>query len=697
MSDKSRKRILILGGGFAGVKCARTLTKHLPPGEYEIVLFNRENHMVFHPLLAEVASAAVQPKDVAAPLRQLLRGVKCRTEDVLSIDITENKVEYEGYDGKRRSMDYEHVVISCGTTSNLALVPGMDDHAFALKTVGDALALQAHIMEMLEKAEVCEDELMKRYYLSFIVVGGGFSGAEVAGEINDLVRKSRKFFSTITEKDITVTVVHSGDHILPEMSLSLRTFAERKMKEAGVSMQLNAVAAAATSEGVILKNGTILSAATIVCTIGTTTLPVINRIDLPKERGRLKTEADMSLPGFPNAWAIGDCAAVVNAMDGKLSPPVAQFAERQGTQVALNVIRRLKGEPTQPFSYKMMGAMCSIGGRNAIAEMMGLRVSGLPAWFVWRGVYLFKLPSFSQQMKVGMEWMFDLIFPRTLAHMKADRSRRVGRAYHPTGDYIFHEGDPATEFYVIQQGQVEVVKGNIAHDGEEILAILGPGDFFGEGALLDSGARSASIRARSNVEVTVLGRNVFTQISSCLAPLRDAVAQAMKRRTNIWKSLPEAKEILETIPLSCLIEPMNHPPLKPTDPVETAIELINIHRLDFICVVNDQDLLVGIVSRSDLFRAIELAVQDRSLRVCVRDIMVPEPIFISEGESTGLALACMREHGLKKLPVVESRDYPILKGAVRVENILDNLVKLWLAGELLVATQPVAEATRSKS
>src|SRR5215471_3821248 len=315
-------RIVIIGGGFAGVKCARTLRKLLRPNECDIVVFNRENHMVFHPLLAEVAGAAVSPKDVAAPLRQLLKNVYCRTEDVLSLDLDNSLVEYESHDGTRRQMEYDHVVIVCGNSVNLGLIPGMDDNAFGLKTIGDALAVQAHVMEQMEKAEVCDDVEQKRRYLSFIIVGGGFSGVEVAGEINNLVRTSRKFFRNIALEDIRVTVVHSRDQILPEVSPSLREFAQKKMVQAGVHLELGATAAYATQHGVALKGGKFLEGETIVCTIGSSTLPFIQRLAITKNRDRLVTNLDMSLPRYHNAWAIGDCAAVVNAYDGNVSPTV---------------------------------------------------------------------------------------------------------------------------------------------------------------------------------------------------------------------------------------------------------------------------------------------------------------------------------------------------------------------------------------
>ncbi len=224
------RTFIILGGGFAGVKCARTLSKLLPSQPHNIVVFNRENHMVFHPLLAEVASAAVQPKDVGAPLRQLLTDAECRTEEVLNINLDKQSIDYEAHNGERKQMPYDQLVIACGSESNMGIIPGMDEHAFGLKTIGDALALQTHIMEQLERAEVCEDIAQKRRYLSFIVVGGGFSGVEVAGEINELVRRSRKFFKHIAADDIKVTIVHSRDRLLPEVSRSLGEFAKQKMQ-----------------------------------------------------------------------------------------------------------------------------------------------------------------------------------------------------------------------------------------------------------------------------------------------------------------------------------------------------------------------------------------------------------------------------------------------------------------------------------
>lgn len=690
-------RILIIGGGFAGVKCAKTLRKYLRPNECEIVVFNRENHMVFHPLLAEVAGAAVDPKNVAAPLRQLLQHVYCRTEDVLSLDLDNSLIEYESHDGTRRQMEYNHVVISCGNSVNLGLIPGMDDNAFGLKTIGDALAVQAHVMEQMEKAEVCDDLEQKRRYLSFIIVGGGFSGVEVAGEINNLVRTSRKFFRNISLEDITVTIVHSRDQILPEVSPSLREFAQKKMEQAGVRLELGATAAYATQHGVALKSGKFLDGKTIVCTIGSTTLPFIQRLSVTKNRDRLVTNLDMSLPRYHNAWAIGDCAAVTNAYDGNICPTVGQFAERQGAQVASNIVARMRGKPTAPFSYKMIGSLCSIGGQDAVAEILGCRISGFPAWFLWRGVYLMKLPSFMQKIKVGIEWGCDLVFPRPLAHLKADRSRRICRAYYPAGDYIFRTGEPATDFYVLEHGEVEIL-GSPGDDGSaEIIAVLGPGDFFGERALIDSSERSSSVRARTEVEVVVLGRSVFTQISAALGPLRDAIAQAVRRRTNIWKHLNEVREVLDTIPLKHLLEPLPDDPLSSDCRLHDAIDRINRERLDLCCVVDDNKCLIGVVTRSDLFRAIEVAAAlpaGSELNVGVQDIMVRDPITVTMKDTAALALMTMREHGLKSLPVVDSHKTRIARGYVRIENLMDCIVKRLLVSEKDEQGRPTGKVGR---
>ncbi|HEY9717062.1 MAG TPA: FAD-dependent oxidoreductase [Trichormus sp.] len=672
------KRIIIHGGGFAGVKCARKLRRLLPSSaDYEIVLFNHENHTVFHPLLAEVVSAAVQPKDVTAPIRQLMQSVCCRTEDVLNIDVENSKIEYEAHNGTRREMPFDHLVIACGKGANLGQVPGMDEHAFAFKTIGDAVALQAHIMEQLEKAEVCDDAEEKKAYLSFVIVGGGFSGVEVAGEINDLVRRSLKFFRYIRNEDVSVTVVHSHDSILPEVTPSLREFARKKMEEQRVTMVLSAKAMRATSEGIALKDGRFIPGRTIVCTVGTIILPIIARLNLRKDKDRLVTEPDLSLPEHPNIWAIGDCAAIINAQDGLLSPPIAQFAERQGALAAENIAARLNNQPTKPFSYLMLGHLCSIGGHNAVAEILNFRISGFAAWALWRGIYLMKLPSFGQKVQVGLEWMFDLMFPRCLAHLKADRSNRVHRAFYAAGDCVFHEGDAATDFYVIQQGEVEILRRQ--DDGtQEIVAVLGAGDFFGEAALIDARPRNATVRARTDLEIVALGRSVFSQMSTALAPLRDAVASAVKRRSTTWKNLGEFHSVVDNIPLRALMEPLPAVPFHATDLVSAAISRVNEERLDFCCVMNEQEQLCGILTRSDLLRAVEICVRvpvSERAGLQVKDIMVTHPIALTADESSTLAILTMREHGLKRLPLLENNATKRVCGYVRIENLMETIYK----------------------
>ncbi|MBX9571916.1 MAG: FAD-dependent oxidoreductase [Candidatus Obscuribacterales bacterium] len=686
------KRIIVVGGGFGGVKCARTLRKELPLNEFQIVVFNKENHMVFHPLLAEVVSASVQPKDVGAPLRQLLTGVQCRTEDVTNIDFNNKDLFYEAHDGQIRSMKYDYLVLTCGNTVNLSLVPGMDEHAYPLKTIGDALTLQAHVMEQMEKAEVCENLERKRWYLTFVVVGGGFSGVEVAGEINDLVRSSLRFFSYIKKEDIRVVIVHSRDELLPEVSQNLRKFTKKKMEQSGVETMLNLRATMCTPEGLRLSDDTFLSAGTVVCTVGTTTQALVKKLDAPKDRGKLKTDATMSISERKDAWAFGDCANVVNALDGAVCPPVAQFAERQGVQAAKNIVAAIKGKEQKPFSFQMQGQLCSIGGRSAVAEIFDFRVSGFLAWFMWRGIYLMKLPSIPQQIKVGIEWACDLVFPRTLAHLRADRTRRIAKSYYAPGDFVFKRGDSATEFYVIEKGEVEILK----HDENdelctECIAVLGPGDFFGESSLLNRTARNHTVKAKSELVCTVLGSNVFTQISSAMIPLRDAVAKAAKRRISMWKNIPDVRALLDSVAISAVVEPLPIPPIGLTSSVEDAIALMNSHTAD-LCVVADKDgFLAGVITRSDLLRAVEkAALADPDEDVPVTEIMVRDPIAIAGNEPLAVAIATMREHDLKQIIVLEGAKKRIPVGRIRIEKVIELVLK-----ETLAAKQKEVAATQT--
>ena len=369
------RQIVIVGGGFAGAKCARVLSKELAESEAELVLFSRENHLVFSPLLADAVGSSISLLDVVVPLRKLLPRVHCRTEEAQRILPESSEIEYEGHDGKLCRMHYDQLVVACGTIANLNAVPGMADHGFPLKTVGDVAVLRAHILEQLERAEVCDDPLRRMWYLSFVVVGGGYSGVEVAGEINDLVRSSVRFFKNVHKEDVRVTLIHSGHQLLPEIGDALREFARAKMEEAGVRVLLNSRVQMATPEGVGIQNGPFVPGATVVCTVGTSVSPMIEKLDVPKERGRLLTQPDMRLLKSANIWAVGDCACVTNGHDGKPCPPTGQFAERQGRQCADNIARVLRKLPTHPFSFRPLGPRGSNGGHSAVAEMLGFRLS----------------------------------------------------------------------------------------------------------------------------------------------------------------------------------------------------------------------------------------------------------------------------------------------------------------------------------
>lgn len=646
------KRIIVIGGGFAGVKCAQTLLAHTRRDAVEIVVFSRDNHMVFQPLLPDVAGSSLNPRAVAPPLRLLLPKAQCRTEEVLDLHPEANEISYECHDGAPRRMRYDHLVIACGNVVNLNLLPGMANHALPLKTIGDAIAMRAHVMQQLEKADLAETCAQRRFYLTFIVVGGGFSGVEVAGELNDLMHSSLKRYPNIGRDDVMVTLLHSQPDVLPEVSLELRRFARKRMEARGIKVLTERKVAEVTKLGVVLGDGAKVEGATVICTVGTTANPLLGRIDAKKDRGRLVTAPDMRVEGFENVWAVGDCALVPNAFDGKHGPPTAQFGEREGGRCARNIARVLRGEPTRPFHFKPVGAACGIGGRKGVAELFGFKFSGFLAWWLWRSAFLAKIPSLSQKLKVGIDWAWEVFFPRDLSHFRPAQTEPLTRARYGRGEVLFRSGQPLKDLYSIESGEAEIVVQG--PEGPYVAHTLGPGSLLAEATLADV-AGDAEVRAKSGLDVLVLGKQSLTRLSSALKPVEDLVERAVNRpKLGIWRHHPAAMRALSARTAGEL--PCGHEMIA-SDAAASLGEVFGkvIEKRAGCALITEGGRVSGIATRSDLLGALARgATRDTPIKAA----MNAKPICIRASESAAMAAEKMADGGLKFLPVVDDNGRP---------------------------------------
>jgi NADH:ubiquinone reductase (H+-translocating) len=417
------KNLVIVGGGFAGTKTAQLLEHTLPP-DWTLTLISQENFITFNPLLPEVVGASIMPSHVVAPHRQMLHCSQVCMAQVFEIDTTERVVHHLG-EGPG-TLRYDQLVLACGTNANLDIVKGMAQVALPLKTLGDALFLRNRIIARLEQAELQPDPEYRRWLTSFIVVGGGFSGVETAGELVDFLYASLKFYKRVSREDLCIVLLHSGDRLLPELSPTLGNFTLRKMMARGVDVRLNARAVRVTDRAVHLESGEIIPGGTVVCTIGTQPNALLDSIPTMKSRDRLVVNPDMSVPGLEGVWAIGDCAAVINSMDRKVSPPTAQFAEAQARQLAANIVSHLAGLPTRHFEFRPKGQLSSVGHNKAVAEVFGLKLSGFIAWLMWRGLYLLRIPTLARKTRLFLEWNWAMFFPPDVAHLGYRRTQRHG-------------------------------------------------------------------------------------------------------------------------------------------------------------------------------------------------------------------------------------------------------------------------------
>jgi NADH dehydrogenase len=415
------KNLVIVGGGFAGTKTAQRLEHTLPP-DWNLTLMSQENFITFNPLLPEVVGASIMPSHVTAPHRQMMHCSHVAMAQVSEIDTAEREIHYLG-EGPG-VVHYDQLVLTCGTIANLDVVRGMGQYALPLKTLGDALFLRNRIIARLEQAELQPNPEHRRWLTSFIVVGGGFSGVETAGELADFLYASLKYYKRISRDDLCIVLLHGGDRLLPELSSRLGAFTLRKMRGRGIDVRLGARAMRVTDRDVHLESGEILAAGTVICTIGTEPNSLLESIPAAKNRGRLVVNPDMSVPGLEGVWAAGDCAAVVNALDGKVSPPTAQFAEAQAKQLAANIVAHLAGRPTRAFRYRPKGQLSSVGHNKAVVEIFGLKLSGFVAWLMWRGLYLLRMPTLARKTRLFLEWNWAMFFPPDLSHLGYRRTHR---------------------------------------------------------------------------------------------------------------------------------------------------------------------------------------------------------------------------------------------------------------------------------
>ena len=414
-------RIVIAGGGFAGLYAAMHFDKRLARrADVEVTLISDENFILFTPMLHEVAAGDLSPEDISNPVRRILRHVRFAGAEVKAVDLDARCVScVHGVERKEVQFEFDHLLLTLGSETNFFDMQGVRDWSVTMKNLSDAALLRNRMVALLEEASLQTDHDARRQLLTFVTAGGGFSGTETTGAVNDFVRETVRYYPQLREELIRVVMVHPGNFILPELGEELGRYAECKLRDRKVEVIKGPRVANYDGMVVTLSDGTSIPAATMIWTAGVKPSPVISSLPCQKERARLLVNEDMSVPGFPGLWAAGDCAAIPDAKSatGKFYPPTAQHGLREGMIVAKNIEAAILGRPPKPFRFKMLGQLASIGHRTGVAMVFGIKFSGFIAWWFWRSVYLMKLPRLAKKLRVMVSWSFDLFFGREIEQM----------------------------------------------------------------------------------------------------------------------------------------------------------------------------------------------------------------------------------------------------------------------------------------
>jgi NADH dehydrogenase len=518
-------RVVCLGGGH----CAASLAKHFGPainrGLIEVTFIDRDNFSVFHGFIHEMLCAKVQPSQIASPARRIFPPSKFHNGEIERIDLAAQTVTTSRMlDGREYVLPYDHLILALGSIDDLSRYAGTAEHAQKLKTYSDCFKCRNHIIGMLELADIETDPIERRRLLTFVIVGGNFGGTEVATELQDYLHSlTRHEYPGIRPEEIKVVLICAGSHVLPELSQHhepLITWAEGFLATSGVDIRYNTKVTAATPEEVVLSTGERIPSRTVISCSGTAQSPLLDGLDLLRDdRGRVKVDENLRVLGRTNIWAGGDCAAVPHPKGGSC-PQLAIYAQTQGRQIAKNVIATVAGGKSKRYRFTGIGDACSLGRRRAVGHIKGIRLTGFIAWIAWRMTLLQFVPTWDRKVRLVIDWILWPVFGRDVVNIRMDDSFGMRREHYEPGQEIVREGEIGRRLYIIWEGEVEVFRAD--GSGSEVLATLGRGQHFGEAAVFQDVRRTASVRARTRVDVLSIG-HTESQALSVMSSFGDAI------------------------------------------------------------------------------------------------------------------------------------------------------------------------------
>ena len=406
--------MLILGGGFAGAYVARLL------GESGATIVSLENFMLYTPLLPEAASGTLEPRHAVVPLRVMCRDAELLLGKATGVDLEARTAAIETDDGPQL-VRWQELVLALGAVPRVAPVPGLTEHGLSFKSLADAIHLRNHVLRELEAADSARDDAERRSHLTFVFVGAGYAGVEALAELSDLVEDAMRFYPQLRDVPRRWVLVDAAPKILPEIPSRLGEYAARELTERGIEIHVGTTLRSVSAGEVELAEGVHIPTRTLVWTAGVAPNPLVRELGLPlDERGRIEVDEFLRVRGQDHVWSLGDCARVPNRKAAQPDPPTCQHALRQARRLA----RNLQGEP-QPYGYRMLGQVATLGRYKGIADVMGLRLRGFAGWWVTRSYHLYQLPLLSRKLRVVADWTTSLLFRRDISEL--------GTLGHPEG------------------------------------------------------------------------------------------------------------------------------------------------------------------------------------------------------------------------------------------------------------------------